>query len=340
MLAEMGHNRDNENLEQINLCMLFGQKSRLPVYQTIYSGSLNDVVTLETTLNEFLAISKAKSLQIVMDKGFFSRKNVNMLDEKHVKFLISVPFTTKFAKNFIDEARENINHIRQAIVTSTIPIRGAYKHYLWGNNGIYLHAHIYFDPQKELNIRNELYQRVIDLKKSVENEPHNKVDWDDVNKYYSVTESNKTKLGYTLKLLPEVIDAELKTAGWFVLISNHIRDTQKAHSIYTLKDVVEKGFWKYKNSLGLRRLRVHSDQRTLNKSFIAFIALILSSAIHNTMKEHSMYKRLTFDKLNLKLNNIMSATINGNRFVRAITKEQKEIFTNFSMPVPDSSTVL
>jgi hypothetical protein len=38
--AEKGYNRDGENLPQINLCLLVGEETRLPVYQTIYSGSI------------------------------------------------------------------------------------------------------------------------------------------------------------------------------------------------------------------------------------------------------------------------------------------------------------
>jgi hypothetical protein len=43
--VEWGYNRDGEDLPQVNLCMLFGENSRLPVYQTAYSGSLKDVST-------------------------------------------------------------------------------------------------------------------------------------------------------------------------------------------------------------------------------------------------------------------------------------------------------
>jgi len=38
--VEWGFNRDGENLAQVNLCMLMGEQSRLPVYQTVYQGSL------------------------------------------------------------------------------------------------------------------------------------------------------------------------------------------------------------------------------------------------------------------------------------------------------------
>ena len=77
--CEWGHNRDNEKLPQINLCLLLGEKSRLPVFQTYYNGSLSDVVTLEATLNEFIGVVGKKRITVIMDKGFYSQKNLNML---------------------------------------------------------------------------------------------------------------------------------------------------------------------------------------------------------------------------------------------------------------------
>ena len=77
--VEWGYNRDQEQLAQINLCMLMGETSRLPIYQTLYSGSLKDVSTLETTLSKMDAISSGKSVLVVMDKGFFSTRNVKAM---------------------------------------------------------------------------------------------------------------------------------------------------------------------------------------------------------------------------------------------------------------------
>ena len=36
--VEWGYNRDGEELPQINICLLMGEKSRLPVYQTVYAN--------------------------------------------------------------------------------------------------------------------------------------------------------------------------------------------------------------------------------------------------------------------------------------------------------------
>ena len=66
--VEWGYNRDKEQLAQINICMLMGEKSRLPIYQTIYSGSLKDVSTLKTTLSKMNSVSGGIPKLVVMDK--------------------------------------------------------------------------------------------------------------------------------------------------------------------------------------------------------------------------------------------------------------------------------
>jgi hypothetical protein len=67
-----GHNRDKEKLPQLNLAMLFGQKSALPVYYHRVPGNINDVSTLCNLVLTFKAL-EVKRLHYVMDKGFYSR---------------------------------------------------------------------------------------------------------------------------------------------------------------------------------------------------------------------------------------------------------------------------
>ena len=59
-------------------------------------------MTLKTTLKEVTILLPDRELRVVMDKGFYSQKNaVAMLDqESPVHFLISVPFSSSFAKSW------------------------------------------------------------------------------------------------------------------------------------------------------------------------------------------------------------------------------------------------
>ena len=52
-MAEWGHNRDNENLPQVNYALLCTRKTAMPLFAWPFNGSITDVVTLQNTL-EFL----------------------------------------------------------------------------------------------------------------------------------------------------------------------------------------------------------------------------------------------------------------------------------------------
>ena len=70
-----GYNRDDEKLPQLNLAMLFGQKTTLPLYYHRVPGSINDVSTLHNLVLTFKAL-ELKRLHFVMDKGFYSKRTL------------------------------------------------------------------------------------------------------------------------------------------------------------------------------------------------------------------------------------------------------------------------
>jgi hypothetical protein len=143
--------------------MLYGMTSRLPVFQNNYSGSLKDVTTLESTITEFKAVVGDRPILTVMDKGFFSSKNVDMLLDKAVPFLVSIPFTSAFAKQQLISVRDVIDQAANIIRTSEAPIRGLHRFCPWGKSGKQLHVHVFYNPQAALTERNALFEHVTTL---------------------------------------------------------------------------------------------------------------------------------------------------------------------------------
>jgi len=328
--CERGYNRDGEELNQINLCLLFGEKTQLPVYQTVYSGSLADVSTLKTTIQELQAVGGFKKLILVTDKGFYSGKNVKMLLEHYPEseFLMAVPFSNKWAKELVKIERNDIDRVVNMIKTSGPPSRGLSREItLYGRKMV---AHILYNPERALAERNELYSHVVWLKEEVEAGKEMSAFRDEIEKYLLV---NKEK-EISVQLKEQAVEGELETSGWLIILGNGALTAQQAHDIYRKKDVVEKAFMKYKNLLGLRRLRVHSDERMKNKLLIAFMALILVSHIHKVMKEKGLYRKMTMEKMFLTLSKLKKTTINGHAILRPMTKEQHEIFSAFSITRP------
>lgn len=340
-LSEWGYNRDHGDLRQINMCMLLGETTQLPIYQTIYRGSLKGVITLQTTLNEVSLLWPEVMPKIVMDKGFFSTKNINamLLHEQsepqwRFPFLMSVPFTSGYAKSVIAGEKKDMDTIENTILTSEGAIRGVHKLCNWPGIGPKFHTFIYFNPAKAQKDKNELYAYVTELKQAAAKDPGNDRLRSEFDKYLIIRNSSLREGGHTITIRNDVIDQKLETTGWLVIVSNYTDNAQEAIDIYRSKDFVEKGFDRLKNAFDLHRLRVHEDERAQNKVFCGFIALILASAIDKRMKDQQLYSRYTMTEMLRKVAQIKMATVNGVRVLQPITKEQSTILKAFDVPEP------
>jgi transposase len=131
-----------------------------------------------------------------------------------------------------------------------------------------------------------------------------------------------------------VVEKEILTSGWMILLSNSINDNKKALSVYRSKDAVEKGFYRLKNNLDLRRLRTHGDETMSGKLFIGFISLILMSHIHEKMTSKKMYKRFSLKELIKELEKLRIQYIGKSRILYPLTKNQKDIFKKFDVELP------
>jgi transposase len=108
----------------------------------------------------------------VMDKGFFSTKNVNaMLSPKHhVDFIIAVPFTSKFALGLAESESRDIDTLSNTIVHGGESLRAVTKLRRW-NSGHKVYTHVYFNARKANGTREDLYARVALLRKQAIEQP-------------------------------------------------------------------------------------------------------------------------------------------------------------------------
>jgi len=325
--VEWGYNRDSENLPQVNLCMLMGETSRFPIYQVSYQGSLKDVSTFETTLEKFKVIVGDKEIHAVMDKGFFSVRNINKMLKNNANFVIAVPFSSGLAKNQVKQLASEIDDFSNNIVIGDDALRAIAQTHKWGKKEVFVHT--YYNPTKATIKRENLYKKVSKMLDMATEDPQKYESDKSVRKYIQI---EKLKDGtYDIKTKADVVEQEYRHTGWLIVISNHIQDTKKAIRIYRDKDAVEKGFEKIKNSLDLGRLRVHSDSAMQSKMFICFIALVILSHIHFVMIEKDLYGSYTLRQLLRTLAKRRVQVIDDNRIEFPLTKKQRLIYEAFGI---------
>jgi transposase len=339
--VEYGNAKDHPELKQVNLCLLYGEKSKLPVYQTVYSGSLNDVSVILDIINEFKAIVDTSEITIVCDKGFYSQKNVKGLLKLGTKFLLAVPFSNKDANEVYDKFVNchEFSSSSAIIKTNHHSITGITKHWNWyGTNK--LCTHIFLDCLKHASESLNFKEEIKELKESYSKDPLSKKDQEMFDKYLIINSNVSEKSKYHIIDNTEEIDNFLKHAGYLILISNHLNDAQEAHYIYVNKDCVEKAFMSYKQNLGMDRIHTGSGKRFSSKAIIAFIALILNSHIHHVMSVENIYKQYTKSKLLADINRIkVFHDEDGKYHLKTLTKKQRDILQNFKIEIPNIYSV-
>ena len=329
--ARYGHNRDGESLPQINLGMLFGEKSGLPVTYRRLPGSVNDVSALRKTLAHFEKLGFAK-FHLVMDRGFCSAENVKAMCKAGYAFTIGLPSSLNLVKKTVDEVGEtmqepegyrNVEGEVLYVHTKTLPA---------GEYGKRCRLHLYCNSHRAAIARDTFIEDLLRWKEELES--GNRVEKNEKHyaKYFIVKETpvRGLKVSYNGEAVKE---RGMSRCGFFAILSSKEKDAEEALAIYRRKDVVEKCFDDLKNSLDMKRLRMHGSKTMDSRLFLQFLSLIQTSEIRNVLKESGLDKKYTVREI---LNEMESLTEvrHSHRYgvIRSeTTKAQREILEAFGL---------
>lgn len=167
-----GKNKDNDRLPQINLLLLFGQKSNLPFYYRKLAGNIPDVKTMRVLLRDLDVLGYPK-VKLVTDRGFYSKDNVNGLYQNHIKFLMSASTSLSFVKKAIESVKDtmcdwsryddkyDLYTYTQTIEWDYIQDRPYKGDTLKESRRMYLH--LYYNAEKAVEDGRKFNLRMIDL---------------------------------------------------------------------------------------------------------------------------------------------------------------------------------
>lgn len=284
-----GYNRDGEPLPQINLAMVYGQESRLPVTYRMLPGAISDVSTLKGLLDSFDKLDYP-TMALVMDRGFYSQKNVTDLFERRYHFIIGVPGHLKWVRGVIDGCQDALHSPRGYRQMDEEVLYMHTELCQWPANKRRCYLHVYYNPHRAADDKDALSRRLLLCKKELESGELNPDHEQDYEQYFIVKDTPAR--GRQIDFNDEAIKTYFnKYAGYFTILTTRKMEALEALQIYRNKDVVEKSFDDLKNQLDLKRLRMHSSGRMSSRIFVQFIALILLSQIQRVMREHTLSDR-------------------------------------------------
>ena len=339
-----GMNKDHDPLPQINLAMLFGEESNLPFYYRKLAGNIPDVKTVKNLLADidFLGYDKIK---LVMDRGFYSEANINDLYHHHLKFLIAAKKSLRFVKAELDNVRDSIRtwanyNQKHDLYAYTTKIDWDYSQerpykgdMLKGKRRMYMH--LYFNSERALedekNFNALLCRLQEELESGTTHPEHDRL----YAKYFDTT--NTPVRGTKVIAREDALAHARKNYGFFVLLSNEVREPIAALEIYRNKDLVEKAFGNLKERLSFNRMAVSSDQSLDGKLFVEFIALIFLSYLKKKMQDGNLFKKYTMHELLDEMDIIECFEHPGyERRVGEVTKKQIELYEAMGIVPPSS----
>lgn len=330
-----GHNRDLDKLPQLNLAILFGQKGRLPVYFERTPGNITDVTTLHNLLKTFKAL-EVKTLHYVMDKGFYSKKNVDELLVSRDKFILSVPLNNKWVQHAIDDIYEVIHGPEgyQKLDNEILYVNS--RLYPWGKRRCYLH--LYYNAHARANAVDKFTEELIEYKRELEAEKPVTAHQEAYNDFFVI--KTTPKRGVQVSYNTEAVNQYIKRyAGFQALLTNSIKSPTESLQIYRDKDVVEKCFDDLKNQLDMKRLRMHSSATVDGRLFVQFIALIYMSALRKEMRKSGLIERYTVRELLQEMETLTKVKYSGkySHIFTEVTKPQREILQGLGIVLPSKA---
>lgn len=343
--VQWGKNKEYDKLPQINLLLVFGEKSGLPFYYRKFAGNIPGSKTVKHLLEDLDILGFGKT-KLVMDRGFYSEGNINSLYREHVKFLVGVKLSLKFIKKHLDEVYDDIRmftNYDEGIATYGYTVSAEWDYsqerpykgdIIKDKRRIYIHY--YYSIEKGADDEQVFDKRIAELCSELQEgklvEEHKKA-------YAQFFEVKDTPVrGRRVCHKEEEIKAARRYFGYFALITNEKMDAFMALHLYWMKDIVEKAFGNIKERLNLRRLLVKSEKNLDGKIFTEFVALILISHLDHKMKEANLYRTYSMQQLLDRLDVLECFEDEGHKLrIGELMNKQADIYEALGVALPTSS---
>jgi len=337
-MAEMGNAKDNPSIPIINYSIAYDAKNQEPLFYEQYPGSINDVSQLQFMIEKAQSYGY-KKLGFILDRGYFSKKNLELIDACGYSFVIMVKGMATFVNELIAKHKGSFEENWQNAIPEFDTFGKTVPTFMYQSDSRKRYFHIYYSNVRKTAETKALSERIGALKNYLLAHTNKKVKFGSAYEKYFYLHYDKD--GETF-LLPEekldVINEELRLCGYFAIITSEKMNAKEAIELYKSRDASEKLFRADKSFLGNNCIRVHSTESASSKMFVEFVALIIRCKIYTKLKESvkAMDKKPNYMTVPAALRELEKIEMvrqldNVYRLDHAVTKTQKTILSAFDI---------
>lgn len=286
-MVEFGAAKVDTGLPIFNYAIGYDVNNREPLIYEKYPGSINDVSQLQFMVEKMKGYGY-KNIGFILDRGYFSKENLNYMDSNGFSFIIMVKGIKEFISELIRRHKGSFeNDWGNQIVEYGVYGKSIHT-FVYASDTKKRYVHIYYSAAKAAGERARLEESIREMQNYLKKYQDSEHEFGPAFHKYFYMHYNK-ETGHFVYGEPnlQVIRDELDLCGYFAIISSEKMGAAEAINLYKNRDASEKVFRADKSYLGNSCLRVASEEAASNKVFIGFIALIIRSRMYTALKDQA-----------------------------------------------------
>lgn len=322
-LARYGHYYDtNGGNREINFVLAVTRKGGIPVHYRIMPGSIVSVGTVRSFAMELRDLG-IRTAMIVMDRGFYSSRNIT--DLKDYSLIGAIPASLKIYRDLLAKSK-NIENSRNYIQCREDTV-------FYSEHSIdSIRYIVYFSAKVRADRIQAFYSKLSDAERVLKDLQSRKFDSEqdmirtavsatgNMSRYFEIHPSNGS---FTYRLRHNAIQARTNRMGFFILFTNTMIGADKILRIYREKDVVEKAFMHSKAAM--EPLYARTETGTRAKVFLSILGYAMIRMIANRCD-------LSYAETVNIISGIREVVYsNGSHAPVELTKEQKYVLEKLSI---------
>ena len=220
--AEFGHAKDDQGVPIVNISLAFDKNNRVPLFYEEYPGSINDVSQLQYLIDKVHSYNY-RYIGFILDRGYFSRKNIEYMDAMNFSFLMMVKGCKQLVSQLITENMGRFEAQRRYHISGTEIYGMTVKRKLYDEDTRNRYFHLCYSALNMASERSKieimLERMAVNLKKiegkeCIVGSPYT----DYFNCHYK--EEGDKKIFLFAQENQDAITTALKLCGYFCLISS------------------------------------------------------------------------------------------------------------------------
>lgn len=337
-MVEFGNAKDDRTLPIFNYAIAYDTDNKEPLFYEQYPGSINDVSQLQFALDKAQSYGY-KKIGFILDRGYFSRSNIEYMDKCGYSFVIMVKGMAAFVAELIDEVQGSFEKKRSQFIGEYNVYGTTVRRKLYPTDVKYRYFHIFYNSARASMEENQVNAKLESMKKYLMRFVNQEREFGPAyERYFWLHHDEETGAFVYPEEKTLVTEAELSHCGYFVIVTSEKMTAKEAIEIYKSRDASEKLFRGDKSYLGDRSLRVYSDESAASKIFIEFVALIIRCRMYSGIKAavKEMDKKPNFMNVPAAIRELekieMVRQLDGiYRLDHAVTATQKTILKAFGI---------